>query len=282
MKADSVQTSWVQAQKRRVYQSKNWREFVESYWVLRNKNDRKINYAELSRRCKYSSRAHIYELLTGKKKISAPVVVRLSEALRLKSTEKRLFALLAEKETSSKVTKALDDSIKVLAAKLILQTQINDSEIKMTEVFSGYHVFSIYAALGSPEKGASLAELKSSTNINENLILTALEKFIATGCVEKNKDRYFLTTVSLDLVNLGANLNFKEAFLRALDQIKPRAQRMEFFGSDLYFHTAIPIRKGTQKLLKERLRECIIDFIDKNDGGIGDEIVHINLSAYKD
>lgn len=277
------QVDWLRDHKIKLYQSENWRQFVELYWAIGKRKPVKINYAELSRKANYSSRAFLFEILTGKKKISPSVTTRLAVTLKLKGTEKKLFYLLTKKEINSPSTNLeLVESIKGLQNKLILQNKINDSSQSISDIFSGYHVYSVYAALGRPDQGATLVEILGKTKIPEAIVKQVLKRFIVVNCIEIKEDRYHLTNVSLDLKNLGSNINFKETFLKALDEIKKRSRQMELYQSDFYFHTAIPIRKGTQLALKEKLRECILDFVDNNDEGSGDEIVHINLSAYRD
>lgn len=272
---------WRQDQEKLLYQSQNWRHFIELYWPIHKKRQCKINYAELSRKAKYASRAHLYELMTGKKKISLPVVDRLVEALKLKGEDKKFFLLLARKEFDSLQPNDLDISINQLRHKLIKQIQAAKSPELISELFSGYHIYSIYAALGSPDTGASMKELKARTSVSELILKEVLDKLIKIDYVTFDSNRFYLKNNALDLNELGTSINFKETFLMAIREIKIKAEKMENFKDDLYFHTAIPIKTGTQILLKEKLRELIIDFVNQNDVSNGDEIIHINLSAYR-
>lgn len=274
---------WLKEQRIRLYNSTDWREFVESYWPILKKKPCRLNHAELSRKAKYSSRGYLHEILKRKKSTSKVVALRLAEALKLAGSDRQLFLLLSKKEydTEKVDISEVERNISELKDKLNKQTQITVSKNSISQIFSGYHVFTLYAALGSSKSGSSLSDLVEKTNLSSEVVQEILSKLISVECLKKENDKYFLTNNTLDFSDLGSHVGFRESFLWALEEIKQRANKMESLPQDLYFHTAIPIPRGSQSLLRTKLRELIMEFADSSDQGVGDEIVHINLALYK-
>lgn len=274
---------WLREQRIRLYNSKDWREFVESYWPILKKKPCRINHAELSRKAKYSSRGYLHEILNRKKTTSKVVAQRLAEALKLTGSDRQLFILLSKKEydTAKADVSDIERNISELKEKLNKQTQITISKNSISQIFSGYHVFTLYAALGSNQSGLSLKDLIEKTNLSSEIVLEIINKLISVECVKKENEMYCLTNSTLDFSDLGSHVGFRESFLWALEEIKQRASKMDKLPQDLYFHTAIPIPRGSQALLRTKLRELIMEFADTSDQGVGDEIVHINLALYK-
>lgn len=274
---------WHKEQRIRLYNSTDWREFVEFYWPILKKKPCRFNHAELSRKAKYSSRGYLHEILKRKKSTSKVVALRLAEALKLTGSDRQLFLLLSKKEYDTKEMEIseIEKNISELKDKLNKQTQITVSKNSISQIFSGYHVFTLYAALGSSKSGSSLKDLIGKTNLSSEIIQEILNKLISVECLKKENDKYFLMNNTLDFSDLGSHVGFRESFVWALEEIKQRANKMESLPQDLYFHTAIPIPKGSQAVLRTRLRELIMEFADSSDQGVGDDIVHINLALYK-
>lgn len=260
----------------------SYRDYIQVAIV--HSTGKSMNYAAVARKLKFSSRAFVYELLQGRKAMTANSLNKFILALKLKGPFAQLLQYLVWLEepklalsagvTEEKVRLKINDLRKRIAEKYV-SAPLNNPD------FISYDVFNVYASIGSETVGSTFSEVLQRTGLTESTVNSILHHFELAGFVYKKEDRFFTSKVNVDMKMLGDNIGFKQAYLEAIKKLSKRATQMEENKQDLFFHTAFSVRKEKLAEMQERLQEVILDFLDNEQDEDGDTVQKITLGFYR-
>jgi hypothetical protein len=245
--------------------------------------DGKINLSALSRRAGFSSRSYIREVLDGKKRLALQSLPRFVRAFRLNKTAEALLAcLVALEEQDANIEGLSRSQLQEQAESLRQKLRRRDGETKhRRDAFSfGPQAVSIFAALGSPEKGADLAQIQSRSGVDEATCGLVLGELLRKGVIENRNDRYFVSDVNLDLSGLGKDLAFERLFGNVLNDLSKNYRKKLGSNEELLFYTAFSIRKDRLPEMKKRFRELLLEMIDTEQQDDGDAVVRSVFALY--
>lgn len=267
--------------------AKDYRSLLAQTIRLRQaQNKIAYSFSALSHRAGFKSRSFISEVLAGKKNMSLVSLQKLCEALSLKSSIKQLTQLLLLKElASSEPNPALELKIQGLKKKIQSEYQRmafqNQSDQSLKDNPFGFpELMYIYAALGEHHLGASIEEIVSKTGLSPDVCVRNLEFLQEHQFIERKERRYFANLSHLVLNQLGQSMDFKKIYLRSLCSLQKNADKNFNSTTDLFFHSAFSISQKNLPLLKNKLRELIIDFVDEHEDDDGIKIAKLTVGLY--
>jgi len=260
----------------------SYRDFIQVAIV--HSSGKSLNYAAVARKLNFASRAFVYELLQGRKAMTANSLSKFVSALKLSGPIAQLFQYMVWFEEPKLARSSGFTEEKIRSKIKDLRKKISDKYISaplVTPDFISYDVFNVYASLGSTENGASFSDVLKKSGLTESVVDTILHHFVQNGFAYKKDERFYSTQTSIDLKSLGNNIGFKQAYLEAIKKLSKKAIQMEDHKQDLFFHTAFSVRKEKLAEMQERLQELILDFLDDEQDENGDTVQKITLGFYR-
>jgi uncharacterized protein (TIGR02147 family) len=263
--------------------AQNYRSLLKALIELERGRDGKINLSALSQRAGFSSRSYIREVLDGKKRLVLQSLPRFVRALRLnKTTEALLTCLVALEEKEANIegltTSQLKERAEALREKL--RRRKNGVEKRQDAFSFGPQALSVFAALGTPEQGADLAQIQSRSGADAKTCGLILGEMIRKGVITNTNDRYYVSDVNLDLSNLGKDLAFEQLFGNVLNDLSRNYRKKLNSHEELLFYSAFSIRRERLPELKKRFREILLDMIDTEQTDDGDTVVRSVFALY--
>ncbi len=264
----------------------NYRQFLKLALESQFNKNGKPNLAEFSRRAGFASRSFIVDVLGGRKHLTVRSFPKVVQALKLKGDLRSFFetlVFLEEPELRPKSYKeaSLQQKLQALRIRLQQKSITNNPRSKSQKLFSTKHVFTVYAALGSQEKGASLAEISERTGLSDNTILSTLDILREQGCVRFSRARYFATLVHFDIEALGENQGFLSIFKASLEQLALTADRKKNDPETLIFHSAFSVEKYRLAELKNKLEQLLFDFVTSEQVDDGNTVAKLSVGFYR-
>jgi hypothetical protein len=272
---------------RSLLKANNYRDFLECLIAERSGN-KKPNFSEMSRRAGFSSRSFIREVLDGKKSLTLSSVAKLKKALGLTGFLAQYFELLvAFEEPAVNVSLWSDEVIleKLSTLKERLHKQSRSAAVKVSSatadsLFMNRVAPEVYASLGTLENGASLAEIQSRSGLPTPTIESVLHSFLKWDVIETRGGRFYLKDPDLDIFNLGNGLNFQSTYLESITKLQRKARAGLNSQSDLFLHTAFSVSQNRAQVLKQRLRDTVIQFLNEEQCDDGEKIAKLTLGLY--
>lgn len=259
--------------------SKNSREFLNL--ALNRIYKKRINYSDFSRKCGFASRSFLIDFINGKKGLSFDSYRKIKLALRLPKEYSHFFDILVSIDFPHCAKPGFNMDIaeneKISIIRRIQEGQKNNFK-KSAQKFSSPFLFSVYAALGSREKGASIIEISKKTNLTLSYIYKALDLLIKESLVVSKDNRFYATEDDLDFFNEKLSPVTQELLIdNILKEIKTNQKKIWSTPTDTLFFTSFPIDHSKVKYLKQELIETINQLIEKYASDDGDSIHQIFL-----
>lgn len=257
------------------------REFLRLALWMTCREKGKVNYADFSRKCGFSSRSFIVEFLSGKKQLSVDSLRRIKMALKLPKDYLKYFEFLVFKENP--VIRPSNLKIPLIDIKLVeLKKQIYQvaqyENKQSLDWLTQPETFLIYASLGSICRGASTEEIYLRTKIPMEKINEILAVMIRHKLISVKKSRYYVYSETLDI------LNFKDAqTMKILTENFFQGLRKNFIktfnnpNSTILF-TTFSIQPSQIKNFKRELNEHIFQLIDKYQDDDGTTVQQVFFS----
>jgi hypothetical protein len=263
----------------------DYRSFLRALLDERRANGEKVNFSGLSRRAGFASRSYIKEVLEGKKRVAAPSLLRFIKAFRLDKTTGSLFSFLVALEEEDVNFEGLSSEhlrLKIEATREKLSRRISKSKnVNRSDAFApGPRAVEVFAALGSPERGASIEQIQSRSRLDQETCMKVLNYFLAKKIIRHEKGRYFLSQPNLDLGSLGKDLAFKKLFGRVIEELNQSHRSKLSSKEELFFYSAYSVRRSQLPEMKKRLRELLLEYIDTEQVDDGDAVVKTVIALY--
>lgn len=270
-----------------LFQANNYREFIQLW--LSSKKKSKINFSALTRKAGFSSRSFIKEVLEGKRNLTNKSLPKFLRAFDLKGREARLFECLVALEVpgvdlgfknEEQITAEIKRIKEIWKRKLDSANEPSAQNTHVRWAFKIRYMSDIYAALGDFETGASLEEIKSRTDLPENLCHEVIEYLIENQAILKKRDRYYAQTINLDIFDLGNDESFKILYQEALMQLQRKAKTSLKSDREFFFHSAFSVKQSKLPEFKLRLKELALEFIDEAQEDNGDKVAKLTLGLH--
>lgn len=206
--------------------------------------------------------------------MTLPLVHKMIESLNLdQSTSKHFIGLCSKDFTSCKISSHLIDRTTKTT-----QQKISKTDKALDFGFENYYVPMIFAALGSPQKGASLGTLQKRTNLELDTINSVLQKLADHNLVITKGRLYYPQFDHAKGKGLGSKSFFKNYYLRCLEETHRSARQKMDSDSDLFFASHILVHNDKIPELKKALRELLFQFVDDHLEEDGNQVKNLVCS----
>ena len=257
--------------------SKNYREFLQNYLDMKD-----LSYADFARATGFG-RGFPGEIVAGKRRLTAKSYFPFEKALKLPLAGKKFFRCLVAIEESD----VFPDFNSIQAQELILKLKnkpwsatrkqiIEGSEqIDFKQLLKENDVMSIYAALGTPDKGANLEQLLNRTGLSLQKLNWGLQGLIQSKLAEKREMIFYPKDFHLFLKTIDHSELLKAQFLAASKASQERIRTNENTEGEFFFLSRFCIQESALPELKVALREVILKFIDESIETEGNRVVQL-------
>ncbi len=204
--------------------SKNYREFITLAMSARCRPYRKFGYSDIGRYGGFSSRSFPRDVCKGIKNITLKSLPGFIQGLGLSIDLAEYFSLLVLIEEKKLRTKSdTEDLLKQKIDKLkifIISGLKNNTDLNHISniAFQYKDIPKVYAALGSVDKGASVDEIHSRTNLPIDIISNLLAILISNSLIINKEDRYYANSTHLNMLGITQNEIFKSFYIDLLNQ----------------------------------------------------------------
>lgn len=271
---------------RLLLEASDYRDFLKrSFDCLRDRK-RGFTYAGFVRKAGFSSRSFPRDVVLGKKRLTFESATRFANALGLRADLKSYFIfLVARDEPELQLPETGDGEIQESLKKLRKRLLSKFSEIRAEgtpRIYRHKEWLEIYAALGSKESGATLAQVCSRTHLSRSCCRGVLEEMNQAQLVtyDQRTSRYFMRDGHLIFKKLGKDQDFKRWYLQCLEEARTEARQAFQAPESLFFNTVFSISRANLSILKEELRELLLRFVDSAEEPDGDTIARLSLAFY--
>lgn len=243
----------------------------------------RINYAAFSRKAGFSSRSYPRDVVVGKRRITAQSLPKFIRGMGLRGDLKTYFVFLVSLHqddlNTTHLSKAdIQQQLKKIRQRL--QAKAVPSTAPLLSLAKFKYWQEVFASLGDPEKGATLADIAARAQLATAQCQTILAEMCASGCVEylSETDRYRGIALNLNLEGLGKELFFKNHLQSRLQKIN-RNIGVDLNSPDwLVFDSVWSVQKQRLPEFKQEFRKLILQFIETTEEAEGDSLAHVFVS----
>lgn len=266
-----------------------YREFIVTCIEVRSQNGRRFGYSDIARKASFKSRSFPRDVTLGSKKLTPASLEKFILGLGLKGTLAEYFKTLVEIEIPEcrnykfQFEKA-ENKLRNLRSRLLKKSHsVSNSTTEKQNPDAPFELSAIpkvYAALGVPDIGATVHELRQRTELPSIQIHPILQKLLAAGLIRKNKDRFIAQENHLNLPDLKQSAIFKQFFLNSLVEASQKARTHFNSDENLFFSSSFSIKKSDLPSLKNDLRETLLRYVDDSEKPQGDKVVSLACAMF--
>lgn len=261
----------------------SYREFL-SHLMRHPERGRPISYAELARRAGFSSRSFPADVISGHRRVTAASLPQFIRGLNLKGDLRNYFSLLVALEepdvnpdrlSIGEIEKALLKLRSRLEARAVQPQSMTPSR-----VYGSEHWIDVYASLGRPEIGSTVADVAARTKLSMKICEDALKGMATNGAVVFKSDvgRYFTISPHLVFDRLGGETYFQKHYLATLAKMSRHASGAAFKDPTNWFFTSVfSIDKKRASEFKDRLRQLVLEFVESSEEPDGDSLAKLAI-----
>jgi uncharacterized protein (TIGR02147 family) len=256
---------------------KNYRDFLAEMILVQEKAGRSLGYAKLARLLGVKARSYPRDIILGKKRITPALLPQFIKIFGLTGDLRSFLIDLIEMEEpscriSGRSEMQIQNSLEKLKARLAAG---NAKSISLEEAFVFSSLPKIYAALGTPQAGASLSQIKDRTGLEAEQIFPVLEKMKELGIVQKNAQRYFPVQTHIASTGMKKSQIFKHHFMKVAEEAARNARTEMSRDDKLFFSSAFSVKAEQLPQLKTELRDVLLKYIDTSENSNGDKVVSL-------
>jgi uncharacterized protein (TIGR02147 family) len=271
-----------------LFEKTNYRIFFEEALRLKKMQNPHFSNTLFVMKAGLSSRSFPGDVIRGKKNITLRSIPKVMHALGLTGVLSKYFTLLVELEhpslrVTAKTDQALQKELLNLRVKFKNKVQRPKAQIE-GEMFNQFHRSLVYAALGTPELGATFKEVLQKTKLESKICKRELETLVRIGAADfqRSGDRKYRATQShLVFADMQGHHNFQKHILSALQEAQKHAYNGIKRETELFFHSVLSINQRDSEKLKLALREILTDFVGSSEVAEGDSLSHLICTFFE-
>jgi uncharacterized protein (TIGR02147 family) len=246
----------------------DYRGFLLVLYATNKKHSREFSFAYLAKRCRFSSKSFLKDVIDGKKRLSLESTNKVIEGLALPSLWGKYFLLMVADQERFSLTGKINIPKDLTRIKEKLEKrktdEIDDSGSKLFQHLQSWPY--VYAALGSQKAGSSLAEIKERTRLNTIEIEETLRHLINEKMVVQDHRRFYAKSHTAFFENLGKSEFFKKFYQKTLERLHQQAQRNFQSEKSLFYNMCLSV--DPEKMAAFRME--LADLLDKYTSDVED------------
>jgi transcriptional regulator with XRE-family HTH domain len=247
--------------------AETYRQFLKLYFA-----ETGLPYAEIARRAGFSSRSYPRDVTEGRRRLTAKALPSLLRGLRLDERLAQVFQSLYfleyPEEHPALLSRAMIEARLAPARRRAARKPVRD-EYRPRAAEKHAHlagaVAEAVAALGDPEIGATLEEIRQRTGRRKSELAELLATLQADGVVRYVGDsgRYLPGSGHVNLTGLPRSEFVKAMFASAVESLKAASSRHFEREDALFVTSAVSVRSEDLPRLKREMRELLLRFVDR-------------------
>lgn len=197
------------------------------------------------------------------------------------------LSLVAREEKAARLPNTDEGALESRLGTLRKRVRSRAVELEGTLPASGYgrrYWLEVYAALGTTEGGATLAQILARTRLAPSRCQTVLDEMIALKVArfDAERNRYFAGEANLNFQNMGGDRHFRQWYLDCLAEARQRAAQEFTTERALFLNSVFSVSRQEMPRFKQELRELIARFVDSAEQPEGDGIAKLSVAMYAD
>lgn len=261
--------------------AENARSFLK-YALAHQYNGRAVNLADFSRRVGFSSRSFLSEYLRSKKSLSGDSLRAIRAALKLPAKYLTIFELLVfveQPELLPPRLRRVDIKSRLKEARERCNAVQNPGIKDVGRLVSIPQVFLVFASLGNLSVGTEVEAICKKTRLKTEAVISVLQILIEEGAVQKRGKRFFAASSKFDFLELDQKANLASMLSQAVAGFTHNPHQMLDDPNALVFYSAFSVATSRLPMLKERLREVVIEVMDEFQDDNGSDVREVLICS---
>lgn len=260
-------------------QASTYRGFLLDLYKTNKALNKQFSYAYIAKRCGFSSKSFIKEVIDAKKSLSQNSCQKIIKGLRLpKLVGDYFFYLTARDELFTTLSKEqIHKELSRLKLKLLKK---DTNSVISSDIFLTLNWPYVYAALGTLEGGASLIEIQQRLNLSEAILKETLFVLIEKGLVLQKSNRFYVKDSTLFLEEIGSSKHFKAFFLNAINLQYQKAKQSFNSEDELFFSMSFSTQSKKMKEFKKDLQNILDKYTSDIEDPNGDKVVTLTCGMH--
>jgi len=279
---------WDNSFEDQLFLAKNYRSFLGCFFsdLVKRQSPKVLTYQLFADRSGFSSKSFIRDVIVGKKRLTLRSLPKVIEGLKLNRQWAQYFAILVRIEEdgcrSLKYNKNIELQ-KLASIQLRIESKRTKKMVKdkaELNVFLSKNFPEVYAALGTPEKGACFEDIQKRTNLDLKELESCLKKIVQYNFATFDEEKNCYIPKEHTLFNnslLDSNI-FKLDYFRSLDKVSKRFHTQSKSSDSLFMSVTVPTDSKKLNLFQKKLFDLVDEFSDELEVAEGDNISEINIA----
>lgn len=277
---------WDKTFERQLLASNDYRGFLRLFFNKQGgwEKPRPLSYQEFATKAGFASKSFMGDVVAGRKRLTRDSVERVHSGLKLTASWREFLECLiaCDEESFRRGDKDRDfyvEQLRRCRKKMSLQKSQKSLRADSTavKIFLQKDFPTVYAALGSEDKGATLDEIRSRTNLRAAQLRPILDAMKNANLISENLEtsRYLPLTASLDMAELKSAEVFKVDYFQAIERTRKRFPTQSASRKSLFMNQTFSASSQQLEELKARLAEVITEFAEQAESAEGDTVAEI-------
>lgn len=266
----------------KILSANDYRSFIK-FFIEEESKLKRFGFSDIARQGGFAARSFPRDVALGQKRITLNSLPKIIKGLGLTSDLAEYFRILVELAHTDCRMKDVSE--------LKLQQSLEGIRLRLSEknevvlenkslAYKARNAPQIYAALGNKNRGSTVKEIQTRTNLSEEEIFETLGYMLELKLIEKRQGRFFLKENHIQLQGLKTNEFFKKHFTHLCEK-SIRAANAKFNSDEaLFLSSAFSVRKSDLPQLKNELRQLLHRYIDAAEKDEGDKVVQLMAGMF--
>lgn len=263
-------------------EASDYRGFLSVLYQKNKEHQSTFSYAYMAKRCQFSSKSFLKEVIDGKKKLSLESTNKIIKGLGFSSNWAKYFLHLVISSETQSLEEQKKSAEELQRYKIKLRKQKTSSlQLNDSGLFQLSNWPLVYAALGDHDTGATFDEIQKRTGLSMPIIRMTIERLLKEKMVLQKGASYFALQETAFFENLAESKFFKNFYLQSVERLYQKA-RSNFESSDsLFFSMALSVDPKKMPAFKKSLAALLDEYTenieDPNGAKVASLICGFNL-----
>lgn len=236
--------------------------FLEKCLQLRKEKGLPHSYAYVARVAGFAARSFPRDVVKGEKTLTPQSALAIANGLKLGADFRDLFVALVEYELAQNTNEKARCEKKISTIRGRIERKQNSQD---ESAFAIEHFSAVYASLGAPRVGATLAEIQLRSGLPYQTLRCCLEELKKLELVQAVGDRFVAKANHLAFSQMKKDGAFHSLYLSRMREAEKRS-KLQFNSADMLFQeSTFSVRPEKLPQLKLELRSLLQRFVDDSE-----------------
>lgn len=261
-----------------LFEARDYREFLDLCFSQLKRRNPAVSYSMIASRAGFKARSYVREIFLGVKPVTTKGFDALCRGLQLTKPGAEYFRLLLALEFDDFNSKGLGrvelaDALAKHRAKARKRSEHRKGRPSETTSFSIVRWPHFFAALGTCEAGATLAEVSSRTGCDERTCDDTLDEMAKHSLVRIEQGRFYPQNQHLIFQKMADDKKLQDFYLADLARLQKRIVSGVERSDHLFLDSTFSVHRSNLPGLRKALWDTLVAYIDDSEEPSGDAIV---------